>query len=440
MTYHGNGSGIALRRLIQENRVHSDYYRDPEIFDLEMERVFTRAWVYVGHESQVKKPGDYFCTWIGRQPVILSRHTDGQIYVLFNRCAHRGARVLNEEKGNAKQFRCCYHGWSYFPDGELAGVPLAEGYGEDFDLSDPAMGMARVPRVDSYRGFVFASLSAEGPDLTRCLGNARLGIDEVIDRAPEGEVEVVGGVHKYTFRGNWKLQLENAADQYHPPFVHQSTMNPSGRQFRRRPGDSGGERFIYSEHGESLSDEGGLWGFPYGHTATGAVRFAGEPDGEVYARYKASLVARHGIDKAREILTDRRHNTLIYPNLILQLVSQHVRVVRPIAVDLTEVRVYPLRLKGAPEEMHRDAIRYLNITHAPASLIQTDDMETFGRCQQGFAARGAEWLWFARNLGDEVTDEGGDLFSPVASEAPMRNQQKAWLEYMSARGPSAPRE
>ena len=97
---------LNLDDLVREDRVHRRVYTDPAIFEEELRRIFGRIWVFVGHESEVPYPGDYRTTLIGRQPVILSRHSDGQVYVLYNRCMHRGALVCREEAGNSKHFRC----------------------------------------------------------------------------------------------------------------------------------------------------------------------------------------------------------------------------------------------------------------------------------------------------------------------------------------------
>ena len=136
-------------QYIQPGRVHRRLYSDPEIFELEMQRIFGRAWVYVGHESQVKNPGDYFSTQIGRKAVLMVRDNDGTIHVVHNQCAHRGAMVVATEKGNAPEFTCCYHGWTYHLDGKLKAVPLNHGYPRDFDPSNPKTSMRKVPRVNS---------------------------------------------------------------------------------------------------------------------------------------------------------------------------------------------------------------------------------------------------------------------------------------------------
>ena len=109
------------------------------------QRIFGAAWVYVGHESQVKKPGDYFATQIGRRPVVMVRDEDGSVRVIHNQCAHRGAMVVATEKGNAPEFTCCYHGWTYHLDGRIKGVPLNHGYPRDFDARNPKVAMRAVP-------------------------------------------------------------------------------------------------------------------------------------------------------------------------------------------------------------------------------------------------------------------------------------------------------
>ena len=111
-----------LSQLIEPGRVHRRVYTDPAIFDLEMERLFGRAWLFVGHESQIKKPGDFITTELGKYPVILTRHTDNSVRVLINRCTHRGPKVVNEKCGNRRQFTCLYHGWAFGTDGKLLRV------------------------------------------------------------------------------------------------------------------------------------------------------------------------------------------------------------------------------------------------------------------------------------------------------------------------------
>ena len=279
-----------------------------------------------------------------------------------------------------------------------------------FDANNPALGMRRVRHVANYRGFVFACLAEKAPSLEEHLGTAKDSIDELVDRAPDGEIDLSGGVHKYMFRGNWKLQLENTVDMYHVPFSHEFERQPQWPtvQPRRRPK----RRFRYqrSRHAAQRWEQRVAWGSrSNGHAYAGHQPVAEElPDTPAFKAYFSALEARHGKERAVEILRPKRHNTAFYPNMTLQALNQHVRVIVPVAVDRTEVHVYPIRFKGAPDEMNDDFVRHLNLTHSAASLIQTDDLECFRRCQNGLEAQSSDWVWFARGVETDKEDEHGD--------------------------------
>src|SRR5712691_6031568 len=148
-----------------------------------MKQVFGKTWVFLGHESEIAKPGDYKTTRIGTQPIIMTRDEDGQIHVLMNRCMHRGATICQEQRGNASYFRCWYHGWTYSNQGDLTGATYPDAYGERFDRSQH--GLAKAARVASYRGLIFASLSAEVEELEEHLAGAKRYLDLFIDLSPE---------------------------------------------------------------------------------------------------------------------------------------------------------------------------------------------------------------------------------------------------------------
>jgi benzoate/toluate 1,2-dioxygenase subunit alpha len=110
----------AIRALVRDDAVHRDVYINPELFDLEMERLWQSAWTYVGHDSQVPNAGDYYTTNIARQPLLMLRGSDGTVRVLLNRCAHKGSKIVGANSGNCgKLLRCSYHGWTYSLDGSL---------------------------------------------------------------------------------------------------------------------------------------------------------------------------------------------------------------------------------------------------------------------------------------------------------------------------------
>src|SRR5690606_35874331 len=148
--------------------------------------------------------------------------------------------------------------------------------------------------------------------------------------------------------------------------------------------------------------------------------------GELFEQHRQLLSAAHGETRADDILTDTFHNVILYPSVVMQLASSHVRFLRPIAVDLTEIVVSPIRYLGAPDEINRQLVRYLNITHSAASLIQSDDVEMFRRAQAGLASDAQAWIWFNRHMDDDKTKSGGGT-----SEVVMRNQYQAgYLNYL----------
>lgn len=418
--------------LVAPDRVHRKIYSDPDIFDLEMKQIFGASWLFVGHESQVPNSGDYVTTMLGLQPVVMVRHTDGDVYVIYNSCGHRGAIVCNEDRGNVKLFQCAYHAWTFKTNGDLDAIAMPRGYGSSFDTCDPSLGMQRLPRVASYGGFIFASQSEDGASLQEWLGGAKSSIDEILARSPEGEIELTAGVHRYLYRGNWKFQLENVVDMYHVPFSHESTVSRSGKQFGRRPGEKAASEISSKGRAAVRWEERTAWGAAsYGHSYTGHQPVAESlPDTPLFREYMAALETRHGTEKAREVLQPCRHNTAFFPNFSIQALNMHVRVIHPISVDRTEVRVYPIRLKGAPDEMNNGFVRHLNITHSAASLIQTDDLECFRRCQDGGLAQSSEWVWFARGIETDDVLANGDITNKGTVETPQRAMYRAWLSYM----------
>src|SRR5437763_16182454 len=156
--------------LVRDDRIHSHLYTDQQIFADEMERIFHRGWVFVGHASEIPRAGDFVTRPIGTQPAIMVRGRDGEIAVFLNRCMHRGTMLCAAERGTARSFACPYHGWTYDLGGALLGVPYPGGYDASFDKG--VRDLTRAPRLEIYRGFVFASLSPTALTLEAHLGKA----------------------------------------------------------------------------------------------------------------------------------------------------------------------------------------------------------------------------------------------------------------------------
>lgn len=430
--------------LVRPGRVHRSVYADPAVFEAEMERIFGRAWVYVGHESQVREPGDFVAARIGRRPMVVTRHSDGRVHVLHNQCAHRGAMVVAEDAGSAREFVCCYHGWTYGTDGRLVRVPLRHGYPGHFDPGDPGTAMVAAPRVDSYRGFIFASLAPDGPPLADFLGHMTTSFDDLVDRAPDGEVEVAGGVFRHAYDGNWKLYLENLCDAAHPIFVHRSSIDAAEGQDDAAHSDGFGEIAVRQMRQNGAPhrfwrERVGIWTYPNGHSFLGDYhddeRLVAARRDPVFADYIAAMEARRGPGETRRILEVTRWNSNVYPNLSFMSQFRQLRVVHPVAVDRTEVRTYSFRLAGAPERMFEDTVAFANVTNGTGSPVLTDDLETYARIAAGVASEGAEWIEIGRGFtSDEPDAHGGVRGRDSTSEVYIRNMYDAWLGYMAPGG------
>jgi phenylpropionate dioxygenase-like ring-hydroxylating dioxygenase large terminal subunit len=434
-------TGDDIRALVQPGRVSRRLYTDPDIFDLELERIFGSAWIYVGHESQVKIPGDFVATRIGRKPLLLVRDAEGNIQLLHNQCAHRGSMVVASNGGHTSEFRCCYHGWTYHLDGRLKVAPLLHGYPAHFDPKNPDFAMLRVPRVASYRGFVFGSLAAHGSSLEDYLGFMTTSFDDMVDRAPDGELEVAGGVFKHTYRGNWKLYLENLCDAAHPLFVHQSSIDAARQQSDEVHSDGSGEIAIRQmrQNGAPYSfweENVGIWTYPNGHSFLGDyhddAKLVAALNDPVFRDYIATMESKQGKEKTRRTLEVRRWNSNVYPNLSFMSQFQQLRVVHPISVNETVVHTYNYRLKGAPARMFENTISFANIVNGTGSLVLTDDLEIYTRIGLGLTSAGSEWLEIGRGYaGDLPAEHGGRRGKNSTSEVYIRNMFDAWLGYMA---------
>jgi phenylpropionate dioxygenase-like ring-hydroxylating dioxygenase large terminal subunit len=429
--------------LVQADRVHHSVYSDPGIFELEMTRLFGRAWLLLGHESQIPQAGDYVSTRMGREPVIMARHSDGSVQVLINRCTHRGALLVHEDTGNVKNFVCPYHGWVFSTDGALRNVPMPQGYGEQSRQTLDGLGLARVARSQTYRGFVFASLAEDGPGLLESLGPIVSSFDDLVDRAPDGEVEIAGGVFKHAYHGNWKLVLENHLDGVHPNYVHASSVAAARAAPDAAANPAQAERYAeislrqMRQNGapEAVWESLGIWTTAHGHGYMGDyhsdARLVAAMDHPVFAQYRKSLEARVGEAEAKRILSVSRFNTVVYPNVSFMSQYRQLRIVHPLAVDRTVVYTYNIRLKGAPAQMFRDTVAFSNVVNGTASWVLTDDLEVYERVQRGLTAAQPPWVYLGRGLSGEVDEPDGFRRGPSGtSEIYIRRQFQAWAQLM----------
>ncbi|SCW75691.1 Phenylpropionate dioxygenase, large terminal subunit [Sphingobium faniae] len=413
--------------LVQEDRVHGSVYLDPAIFEREMEAIFAATWVYVGHEGEIPRPGDFRLRAIGRQPVIFVRDHEGAVRVLMNRCTHRGNAVCVAERGNADGFTCAYHGWRFRLNGDLAAVPYGDRYDEAFDRS--TLGLRPAARVENYRGLVFASLRSEGSSLREHLGAGVLAeLDDLTDMSPDGDLDVRAGVHKTVYDGNWKLQLENSMDGYHPNFVHRSHFD----NIRARTGNDP------RVHATSRT-QAHLYDLGNGHASwhnTGLMRSGSQSNpaiamGEGPVReYADALMARHGEERGRHLLAKGSVHLMIFPNVIF--IGSHIRMIQPISVDRTEVYLLPVLLKGAPRALNTRRLRAHEAFYGPAGAGAPDDVEIFRRVQHGLRAGGDPWVLLSRGATMEQQGGNGYAMGQITDEIAQRAIWRQWRTMMEA--------
>jgi phenylpropionate dioxygenase-like ring-hydroxylating dioxygenase large terminal subunit len=431
--------------LAPEGRVHRRVYTDPDIFAAEMGRIFGTAWLYVAHESQVAEPGDFVVGHMGDRPMIVARHTDGDIHVFANRCTHRGMKVCSARRGSKKRFVCPYHGWAFGTDGGLIGIPHGKGYNGKIDPDDTSLSLARPARVESYRGFVFASGAADGPSLAEYLGPMTRAIDNMVDRAPEGRIEMAGGGFRQRYAGNWKLHMENANDLMHASIVHASSVDSARAAEAALSGEAPDHALqMFRGNGLPLAqmDEVEIHGYPGGHSYMGGFYKEGaitqRDDDPVNAAYRTAMEAAYGENRAADIMGWNTFNHLIYPNLILNPKHQQMRVLQPVSADCTIVHSACFRLAGAPSEMYERAVRFLSALNSPASQITTDDIAMFNGIQKALDEADTDWIDLSRGLGhDRDGNDGGALGDVGTSELPLRAQYAAWRAMMAADRPDA---
>lgn len=421
----GEGTPLILERP-HTFRVHTRAYCDPAIFAREMKHIFEKTWVFVAHESELPEPGDYKTTHVGLQPVIVSRDEEGRLHVLVNRCRHRGAVLCRELAGRAREFQCPYHGWIYTNDGALVGVTHrreAGGYSDDFA---PPEGLFRLPRVESYRGFVFASFNADVPPLLDHLGRAKILIDRRLNLSPCGEIVLRSKPFVGRYPGNWKFQAENIIDDYHFLFVHNAFV-----ELQAKYGDTTGNFGLHpggsTEGMKKVRYRGNVWGCAGGHGILDAPALSVEAllNGP-FAAYYRSLHERHGAEEFAWITG--RGIGCIFPNL--GTIHQQLRTWRPIAPDLTEVTIYPYELKGAPAAINEGMTHAQERFYGPAGHGAADDMEMFALNQQGLDGSAVDWLILERGV-DTDAPEGPDFRGQPSSEACQRALWREWRRLMS---------
>jgi phenylpropionate dioxygenase-like ring-hydroxylating dioxygenase large terminal subunit len=415
------GSELRFHDLIGGPHVHGRLYRDPEVFERELEAIWYKVWVYIGHASEIPKPGDLVRRQIGLQPVIMVRDDGGQINVFFNRCRHRGNLLCHRERASVEVLTCPYHGWTYARSGDLLEPTFEEGY--DSKLRKDDFALSRLPRIATYRGLVFASASPTGITLDEHLGAVKEFIDLFMDLSPLGEIDLNTGNQKLSYRGNWKMLPENSLEgDYHGPFIHRVAFDLHARQ----TGLS-----MSSLYENEVPDV--IRYLPGGHMVEdyrGAAMTPppGKPSAARIA-YAEAMERSYGKERARQLLSTISPLVYIFPNFLY--IMTHVRRVQPVSVDETYVYYQPMLLKGAPDEINQGRLRLHEFGFGPAGFISPDDIEIMERNQIGIRAHGNDLSFIGRGIHREKAMPDGGTSGFTMDENHLRGMWRYYAKVMN---------
>jgi p-cumate 2,3-dioxygenase subunit alpha len=411
---------------------HRSALTSERIHRAEIERIFNKSWLYVGHESEVPERGDFVRRTVGLRPLFFVRsRTSGAVKVFYNSCTHRGATICRRDRGNGKTFQCFYHAWTFDSDGSLIGVPDEECFGPMFDKSK--FGLVEVPRMESYRGMIFASYDPEIEDLVDYLAGAREYIDAMMDAAevaaafsenghgngasPEGwsgPLQVLKGTHQYGIKANWKLLVENSFDGYHLGPTHATYFQFLKDQEVEVSPSTGSMKLLGNGH--AVIEYTGSWGRPI---ARWAAQFGEDSKGQLDA-LRDKIISELGETGYR--MAELNRNLFIYPNLfVMDNNATALRVIEPTFVDYMDVSQHELAPRIEDPTVRKVRLESYVTFAGPGGLATPDDVEALESCQQG-ARSGVEWSLLSRGYFSEEP--------PMSGELQMRTFWRRWQDQL----------
>lgn len=403
--------------MVDETRGTLDprIYTDERLYQLELERIFGRAWIFVAHQAQIPSAGDFFATYIGEDPVLVVRQRDKSIRVFLNQCRHRGMKLCRADAGNARSFTCSYHGWAYNIAGDLVNVPReADAYFNELDKT--RWGPVQTAKVEIYKGLVFATWDQNAPSLDAYLGEAKFYMDAFLDRM-EGGTEVIGGVTKWVIGCNWKFAAEQfCSDMYHAPISHNSPTiaalpdgtppemakwPDAGTQFRATVGGhgtgffTGPQKFIPVEEREDRLLMG----------------LIGPTAGKYYAR-ESREACRERLGDARADRINGAHMT-IFPSLSFLPGVQTLRAWHPRGPNEIEVWALTVVDKNAPAEVKEDYRTGVMRTFSAGGILEQDDGENWVMIQRGLRGFKSRQAHFNSSMGKGHTNANDPVWPGI---------------------------
>ena len=404
-------------------KVHRRAFVDERITELERRRIFDKCWLYLGHVSEVRKPGSFVSRNVAGRPLIFNRDRDGKLHAFYNTCSHRGAQVCRERQGKRRNFQCPYHGWVYDDRGVLIDMPGKEAVAPEL-ISSGSMNLREVPRLAEYMGFVFVAYDPDICSLEQFLGDATYVLDSAAQQADDRGMEIVPGTQQYSINANWKLLQENSVDSYHGVPTHSTYFDYVVRRdsgFRTVESLGSAEsRDLGNGHAVLESYNLAPWGRPMARW----VPSYGEDAKEEIAKLRAELVERVGEERA-EMLANGERNSIIFPNLVINdVMALTVRTFYPDSAGRLQCTSWALAPTGESEASRERRLRSFVEFLGPAGFATPDDVEMLESCQRGYRTIDAvEWNDISRGMRDDL--------SKSDSEEQMRVFWRKWNAMMN---------
>ena len=412
-------------------------FSDQEVYQQELEKIFTRAWLFIGHESLVPNPNDFFNIYMGEDPVILTRDAKGQLHAMLNMCRHRGNRVVRADDGNAKNFMCTYHGWTYSSDGgKLVSVPgLQEAYYGELDVDN--LGLIEVAQLDTYAGFVFATWDPEAPSLEDWIGDARYYMDMLWNRR-DGGIQMYGP-DKWILPTNWKMPADNfGTDGYHTEVTHRSISLVNAQRRGGQPTPMLQKIYQaqsyprYQVRGHSIGTELRV------EDGEGPMRWNDRqpaPDRAGYlGKVQPEMERRHGAFRARTV---RLGASTVFPNLSIHGSGPMVRLWLPRGPQKTEVWGFQIPDKAATQEEKEGFRRSGMLAMGIAGIMESDDADNWNLCVASAKSVVGRRYRQVLSMGLGHAEEEQDILPGYRSpsginEDRQRGLYKWWQQFMDA--------